>query len=119
MHTEQDLCFFQGQSVRKDIERAAKKGQSLTVSKKKQELEEYKVEIAREGEAISENEMKLEKMLERLSAVDEKLHSFGVSIPEVDTLRKFVILVSAFSLFHKANLFHYKHILFYTINDLC
>eukprot|EP00112_Aurelia_sp_Birch-Aquarium-sp1_P008330 Seg1914.9 transcript_id=Seg1914.9/GoldUCD/mRNA.D3Y31 product="hypothetical protein" protein_id=Seg1914.9/GoldUCD/D3Y31 len=76
----------QGQSIRKDIERAAKKGQSLAVSKKKQELEEYKAEIAKEGEAIEENEDKLKKMLERLKVVDERLHSFGVSIPEVDTL---------------------------------
>ena len=40
-------------------------------------------------------------MLERLTVVDERLHSFGVSIPEVDTLRKFIVLLSDFFLFYK------------------
>ena len=38
-------------------------------------------------------------MLERLAAVDERLHSFGVSIPEVDALRKFIVLLSECFLF--------------------
>ena len=73
-------------SLRKETERAAKKGQKLIVSKKKQEGEDYKQEMKQESDRNAEYQHKLQQVLEQLKQVDEKLEEFGVTIPEVDAL---------------------------------
>lgn len=73
-------------AIRKEIEKAAKKGQTLTVSKKKQELDEYKQEMDKDNESNAENCQKLEKMMASVKIVNDKLDEFGVTMPEVDSL---------------------------------
>ena len=76
------------ESVRKEIERAAKRGQSITVSKKKADLKDYEEEIEKEKEVIKENKEKCQELEERLVKVDAELDMMGVLGPSVDSLRK-------------------------------
>lgn len=74
------------ESVRKEIERAAKRGQSITVSKKKADLKDYEEEIEKEKEVIKENKEKCQELEERLAKVDAELDMMGVLGPSVDSL---------------------------------
>lgn len=83
------LFIFQLKSIHKEIERAAKKGQGISVSKKKQDFEDYKEEMRKEEKVIAENSEKCKELVERLSKADEQLKIYGVSSPPVDSLSKF------------------------------
>eukprot|EP00794_Sanderia_malayensis_P008859 gene8859-9808_t len=72
--------------IRKDIEKAAKRGQSLTVTKKRSELEEYQTEVEKEQAGKEDNSEKLEKMMSSLEIINGQLYSFGVTLPDVDAL---------------------------------
>ena len=78
------------EGIRKEIERAAKKGQGITVAKKKRDLEEYEAEVEKEKAVIRGNGGEYEELVERLAKVDEELEELGVSSPSIDTLRKYL-----------------------------
>lgn len=89
--------------IRKEIERAAKRGQSITVTKKKSELEEYRCEIDKERNIFEENEKKCTELLKRLEDVDGDLGEYGVSSPSIDALSMSVIFIIVFNFLVKSN----------------
>jgi len=52
----------QMETMKKEIEMAAKKGRALIVTRKRQELAEFEQEIKKESESTEESKLKLEKM---------------------------------------------------------
>ena len=66
------------------------------VQKKRQDLEDFKVEVRKETAARNESVANLQDLEQKLKQVDEELRNLGVAIQSVEELCKYLI----FSIFN-------------------